>query len=84
MSRNEFRDLFDQKHELAGWLVILVGLALLTLCVLAMLRGVVLPWPALAVLAALVAFGLLTLLGVGYYRGLQLGHYLQIRDGRDE
>lgn len=78
------KDFFDQKHELAGWLVILVGLGLMVACVVAMLRGASIPWPALAVLAALVAVGLLTLLGVSYYQGLQLGHYLSIGVEDDE
>lgn len=66
---------FDEAHEQAGWLVIVSSLVLLSALVVALLYGQPVPWQALAVPAALVAVGLLTLLGVQYYRGLRLGRF---------
>ena len=64
---------FDQAHERAGWLVIVWGLGLTTAVVVAILRGVVVPWQVVGVLVGLVALGVITLLGVSYFNGLELG-----------
>lgn len=64
---------FDQAHERAGWLIILVGLALTATVVVAHLRGVPVQWQTVGVLVALVALGVITLLGVSYFNGLELG-----------
>jgi hypothetical protein len=75
---------FDEAHEQAGWLVIVCSLGLLSALVVALLYGQPVPWQALAVPAALVAVGLLTLLGVQYYRGLHLGRFSISGDAQED
>tara|TARA_Y100000310_G_scaffold264712_1_gene275450 strand:+ start:532 stop:807 length:276 start_codon:yes stop_codon:yes gene_type:complete len=64
---------FDQAHERAGWLIIVFGLGLTTASVVALLRGMAVQWQLVGVLVGLVALGVITLLGVSYFNGLELG-----------
>ena len=69
---------FDQAHERAGWLIILVGLALTATVVVAHLRGVPVQWQTVGVLVGLVALGVITLLGVSYFNGVELGRLVKV------
>jgi hypothetical protein len=64
---------FDQAHEQAGWMLILWGMALLSLCVLALWQSVLVPWQVFAVIGGIVALGVLMLLGTRYFNGVELG-----------
>ena len=56
------KDYFDEKHEFAAWLVILVG-------IIALFTGAVSEWPSVV----LIAIGLFTLLGKQVFGGVKIG-----------